>query len=234
MLSRRNIAAIPLAGAFAAFGSLVQAAPVTLATIDVDGSYFIDQDGLTTSAGLTGAFAGDASGLVGIDFDMPMDYIFGASLSVNGSTLFDGDLEADGTSLNEVIAVALGLLGDINDGLGGVPLAVFADLLDDGQASIPPFLDVVISDFSLGATGFSGLFDIGLFLPFSDDGCGLFAVQSFLGGDGGGLSIPCSGEGTFALDLSISKDVAPIPLPAGAPLLLVGLGGLAVLRRRST
>ena len=232
MLSRRNIAAIPLAGAFAVFGSLAHAAPVTVATIDVDGTYFIDQNGFSTTAGLDGSFAGDASGLVGVDFDMPMDYIFGASLSIDGFTLFDGDLEADDTSLNEVIGVALSLLGDINDGLGGVPLAVFLDLLDDGQASIDPFLDIVISDFELGEAGFSGLFDIDLFLPFSDESCGRYELSTLRGG-GGGLSIPCSAEGTFALDLSISKDVAPIPLPAGAPLLLIGLGGLAALKRRS-
>jgi hypothetical protein len=41
-----------------------------------------------------------------------------------------------------------------------------------------------------------------------------------------------SGEEPVARPLTIAFDVAPIPLPATAPLLLAGLGGLLALRRR--
>ncbi|MEM6938917.1 MAG: VPLPA-CTERM sorting domain-containing protein [Pseudomonadota bacterium] len=41
-----------------------------------------------------------------------------------------------------------------------------------------------------------------------------------------------SGVGSTARDYSISVEVSPVPLPAGLPLLVFGLGALAVARRQ--
>ena len=52
-----------------------------------------------------------------------------------------------------------------------------------------------------------------------------------------GTSIPTGGTigsvpGNFTLLGTIDGDLAPVPLPAGMPLLLAGLGGLAFMKRR--
>ena len=52
----------------------------------------------------------------------------------------------------------------------------------------------------------------------------LFSIDVLVGGGG------FPGEGTATI--SKATPVAAVPLPAGAPLLLLGLGGLTFLRRR--
>ena len=231
----RIIRTLPLAGALAAFATVAQAVPMTLATIGVDGTIDFSQTGSTTSLGLSGSFEGEGAALLATDFDMPMDYILGASLSFNGVELFNDSIEADDTSLNDIIAVGLNILQQIDSALGGLPASFIADLLDDGSASIFPFLSAEVTNFTLDATSFSGDFDIAAFLPFGNEACGsaVYLRTVSTGPSHGGGSL-CSLSGTFALDLSISKDVAAVPLPAGAPLLLLGLGGLAAARRRRT
>ena len=56
---------------------------------------------------------------------------------------------------------------------------------------------------------------------------GDFAMQFNIDGEGGfGEQIPAE-----TWSFAFTTDAAPIPLPAGLPLLLAGLGGLAALRR---
>ena len=58
-----------------------------------------------------------------------------------------------------------------------------------------------------------------------DDPIGANPFESFVDGEFYSASITISSVG--------DDSVAPIPLPAGLPLLLVGMGGMALLRRRS-
>lgn len=52
-----------------------------------------------------------------------------------------------------------------------------------------------------------------------------------------GFSAPTTGNFTYDLDwtlaLTVESTTAPVPLPAGLPLLLSALGGVALLRRRA-
>ncbi|WP_425038529.1 VPLPA-CTERM sorting domain-containing protein [Primorskyibacter sp. S187A] len=64
-----------------------------------------------------------------------------------------------------------------------------------------------------------------------------FAVDTALVNDGAAtVSFVVDGVDTWAIDyseLTLGMTTAPVPLPAGLPLLLAGLGGLALVRRRS-
>ena len=55
-----------------------------------------------------------------------------------------------------------------------------------------------------------------------------FATQFFLTG-----TDPIPGSATFTVTFAGGETAAPIPLPAGLPLLLAGLGGLELMARRA-
>ena len=76
-------------------------------------------------------------------------------------------------------------------------------------------------DFSSFVTGGVSKFDI----------LGTGGATSFTGDFVAGFTF--ASQGSVALDIApASQSVAPVPLPAGLPLLLTGLGGVILLRRR--
>lgn len=87
----------------------------------------------------------------------------------------------------------------------------------NGQATIVGF-----AEGAFGATS-------GRLLAFAD-------VDLISGNNGGADFDPLNAKGTLALNafsfLQADAAVAPVPLPAGLPLMVAGLGGLALIRRR--
>lgn len=115
--------------------------------------------------------------------------------------------------------------------MGGMPVAGdltlnFAPRLT-GDSSVPA-LSATGLEMALDATGLAVLFSVvtpSSAVPGIGEGSMLYAVLSgqfgpYTGGD-------WTGEGQFSL-----YEVAPIPLPAGAVLLISGLGAMAAMRRR--
>lgn len=108
-------------------------------------------------------------------------------------------------------------------------LSGFLDVSDEnGQFLVGDLLavgfteDIVELQFGNLTGSGAGLFSSSvLALIAFDDPLGANPFDSFVDGD------------SYIASVSISN-VAPIPLPAGLPLLLAGLGGLALLRRSKT
>ncbi|MQY41673.1 VPLPA-CTERM sorting domain-containing protein [Epibacterium sp. SM1969] len=102
---------------------------------------------------------------------------------------------------------------DVITGLGG---EIFAQN-SNGQATIVGF-----AEGAFGATS-------GRLLAFAD-------VDLISGNFGGADFDPLNAKGTLALNafsfLQADAAIAPVPLPAGLPLMVAGLGGLAFIRRR--
>ncbi len=102
---------------------------------------------------------------------------------------------------------------DIITGLGGEIFGQNAN----GQATIVGF-----EEGAFGATS-------GRLLAFAD-------VDLISGQLGGADFNPLNAKGTLALNafsfLQDEQAIAPVPLPAGLPLMMAGLGGLALIRRR--
>ncbi len=102
---------------------------------------------------------------------------------------------------------------DVITGLGG---EIFGQN-SNGQATIVGF-----EEGAFGATS-------GRLLAFAD-------VDLISGQLGGADFDPLNAKGTLALNafsfLQADAAIAPVPLPAGLPLMVAGLGGLAFIRRR--
>lgn len=122
---------------------------------------------------------------------------------------YNGVLSGDGTTIT----------GDYNLSLTGpgilADLEAFAlDLLNDNTDQ---FVDIA--------------FD--LFL--ASDPCGLLGqacIDALEALDSSEFGINVTSLGTLTADYKLAKSITPVPLPAGLPLLLAGLGGLAFMRKR--
>lgn len=113
------------------------------------------------------------------------------------------------------------------DGLGGGPYD--STLTVDGVEIAGAFDDVFTPDGAAGDPAATILpvnittFDLASFLPSLMDGSVTFILNPFAGTSGDAISVDYA---------ELSLTVSPVPLPAGLPLLLAGLGGFAVLRRK--
>jgi len=145
----------------------------------------------------------------------------------------DGDLSAFGAEVDTTDGVSTVGFTEIGFGFGyslSDPSGDFSggfDVFDeDGEFLAGELLavgfteDLIELQFgNLGGAG-AGVFGSSVLIMISfDDSLGPNPFSAFVDGDVLGASI------------SIAS-VAPIPLPAGLPLLLTGIGGIALLRRR--
>ena len=201
----RLFSAAALGGILSLAAPVAEAATVTDASLAVDGSYTIDSSG----ALITGSF----DTFLTADRSADRDYVMSFSFVTDGIAPFTFDVD-----LADSFSGPLSI-DDIFTGLATakpeiVPMVDFLLANDSfSYGGISYGYDVASAD----ATSSTGTFSLGLSRPLLDKYCGFCGTAS----------------GDFTLTASLGYDVAPaaVPLPAGLPLLLAGLSGLAVLRR---
>lgn len=211
----RNIALA--AATLLSFGTATSAA--TLATLDIEGGYAYELGANTQTFDLFGSFTTALLDPNLFNFDA---YTFSAALSVTPDpgtqaiTVFDDSFVATADEIRDFLFT-----------LASSPFANdIADLVNYvvGNTGTPfdtPFGELTSSftNFAPTANGITADF----FLSFVNDSGGT-GFQSLFTTQGG----------AFALNLEVASAVPAVPLPAGFPLLLAGLGGFAVMRRKQS
>lgn len=234
--------AAPLATAAAVIGAPAAAVPLAVAA----GEYTLSAvgglpDGVAVD--LTGSAAGTdpapASNVIGdgvADAQASSDLDAGdLGALLTGAVL--AEAEADLDSFADAAAFASGLLVLVNEGaattvdfvldydLSGAVQAMGLDEAAEAQVT----LDL---DFTGAEDGPDALFFEELTLdalePGSDAVPGQFAFSVDLAGAGAFSDVEITLQATAR-----AENLAPIPLPAGLPLAALGLGALALLRRRA-
>ena len=212
-------AALVACGSAASATSVMPEGLSTLASFDVDGAYAYSSSHYGTKLSLGGTFSGDATALAATDLGATADYWLGASFTLDGHEVLSGTVPLLQTSVTEIVTDTMLLLAHLDGTLGGL----LSDVLDDGHAWLGPIaVEAALSDVVKTDTTIDGAFSVmakAYFLDLSKIFC-----------------LPFSGEGTFDIALKLwghpgDTDPSPVPLPAGAPLLLLALGGMAGLRR---
>ncbi|MEM6636562.1 MAG: VPLPA-CTERM sorting domain-containing protein [Pseudomonadota bacterium] len=178
----------------------------------------LDSPGMEFSA--SGFVEFDEAGVADDTFDINDVIDFG--LTVDGKEFV---IDSTGTSFGGDLSFTYDFddLGD-NDVFEGV-------LNSDGSALISDIFLVANNDeYIFGCNSFAG--DCGI-----TDGINILASPTFFPANdpatqnlpGAIYDTPLLARESFELTL---REVAPIPVPAGLPLLLAGLGGFALLRRK--
>ncbi|MEM8825259.1 MAG: VPLPA-CTERM sorting domain-containing protein [Pseudomonadota bacterium] len=218
---------VVLASVMAVSGAAVHAA--TVATIDINGDFNLSPlisvgpfDIGTDLEVSDGEFDFQLLGPV----DQPGNFIYGASLSVNGQEVFAGSI--DGPVGVSPLDFGGALLGFLPTGIISVAEDFASALANTGSFSASSFLgsvEATVSDLSVGSDSITG--------DFTLDASSLFVPSSslLLGSAAGGGS---SASGDFLLSLSITsedQELGVVPLPASAWFLLAAMGGLFGFRR---
>lgn len=204
-----------IAVVFSCFAGFAQAA--TLATLDIDGNYTIAPNEGGTVINVNGTFA--ANLLMPLPVG-PANYTVSALFTLNGADIFDDDLPPFTADANASAPSILGISAFLISNAGSKIDFPGGEVKYDGTllASTP--------------TGGSGTYEIFastdipaslLLSSFLDTVDPSEVLSSF-------FVLPNDDTGSF--EISLTVDVQPVPLPAGLPLLLAGLAGFAVLRRK--
>ena len=191
----------------------------TVASIDADGLFGFGSDGIFALAEASGSNNGlDASRLPSYVYSAAL-WVCGARPTVTTAVAVNTDGIGGGCDKTDDPFLAgsvnggdlFGLLGDPGD----VVAAIAGFPFDGTPVQIgPAYLSITAEDFQTDGKEFTAL--VGLYAGFSE--CSIICAE---GQDRGP-------DGAFSLELRISE----IPLPATLPLLLAGLGGLGLYRRR--
>lgn len=224
-----------------ALSTAVAAQATTLANFTIsDGTWDVADDGNLVT--ITGAYDGDVSGLMSADPNQQLPLVFGAEFSVNGNTVFDGEVGPVPLSPIELILAGFGLGGALDSLTGGAftagagyvlrgfERADMTDVLSFGSIDLffswtggptsPTALSggftAIVTQTNLQGPSLSDLVNSGL-SQFDLTGTVL-----------DGFEFPSNASGSYGAEFTI----AAVPLPAGLPLLGAGLFGLALFRRR--
>ncbi|MGC8201280.1 VPLPA-CTERM sorting domain-containing protein [Aliiroseovarius sp. PTFE2010] len=190
--------------AFMTIGGAASAA--TLATFDASGSIAIYQTGSALEANASGVFDAEYFEDVLAGVDSSTELLFTADLNI-GSMSWSEALSANIVEIESFIGSVL------SSSTGDDVLAMIDSLLGLGGE-----FDGEITDGGASLSGFSDTSVEGNFFVDYEDDTGPF-------GDG------FSYDNDFSLSLSVDT-ISAVPLPATAPLLLAGVGALALRRKR--
>lgn len=147
------------------------------------------------------------------------------------NSTFDPDLEAPfttgGLSLNPGNVLIIQEPGSAipdDNATGG-----FIDFIFGSSVLFSGFTGLDDANFRVTANG--DTIEVGSFRVPNDNGFGVFSLASAVEVDS--LRFRFQGASGAIDDLTfIAPDIAPVPVPAALPLLLAGIGGLAVMKRR--
>lgn len=156
-----------------------------------------------------------------------------SSFTYSGDLNFETSDPSDATSISDWLATGGGTLGGFDSSFGDLQLS--KPNIGDGTATTTFFLFTTVLNM------------VGDFIINHDDGVAVYDdgdriggkngptvevttnVLGFDGGEFGLLYVATNGDPSV---LNVDGNLAPIPLPATLPLLLVGMGGLALARRK--
>ena len=203
MYMTRLLGAVALTAA--SFGTLgtAQAATVTAGGLSIDGMFAIEPEVPSAVFQGRGSFFLTDAGVSAGARDYSLGYVYRAGSQSDAGSIELGFFE----------------LPDVGGLLAFAPEAAsFGDVTSDGYEVFYSGLSPLDGDFPV-----SGQADVGLFVL---GGLADVLVDTF------GISEPVEGMASLDLTLTYEDDVAAVPLPASLPLLLAGLGGIAVFRRR--
>lgn len=233
MPSLRSIAAV--AATVTAFAAApAWASTVTFATLDIVGKYGISSD---PSGGNVVAQGNIVANLLAPFPTGVRPYTLSADITLNNAPAFSGSIPASfdagdaidlATPIVQALIAGAGTptpIGNATVTWGGSinsASSTFADIFYDINVDTPNPISVYTLGSSLGVL--LGALDG---TPFADTAQ---LVAGLIPQDLLGLSLPDNDRGDYKIALQISQ----IPLPAAGWLMLAGLGGLAVLRRRQT
>ena len=143
--------------------------------------------------------------------------------------------ETEGTSANEALLsfsrYRLATTSEVHGLFSNAGLVVGSSLAPNFEAEATALIDLVGETFSSTARGFQGFSQSSvsgvLQDPFVSQVIADGRVTVWAGSFGGSLDSKIGDVGIYLV-----REVAPVPLPATAPLLLFGLGGLGWIARR--
>ena len=185
-------------------GAAAPAATISDATFDLSGTYAYEWFRYHLDGTFTGSLLGDPT--------VARDYDLGLTVALSGETVFDDTLSLDGPFS----------IADAAEGAASAPgFGIFLGILAWATEDVTVDTDSLSGDvdFALGYLTSTALKFASCFSLFSNG---------------------CAYAGDFAVAMNLSYEgaptdtgsPAPIPLPAGLPLLTAGLGALTLLRRR--
>ena len=197
-----------------------------------------------SAATLNGVFEVTAVNAVELDREASkatMDNYYSALTGQNPSDSFtyEGNLDfgtfdgTDGTTIEDWLLTGGGTVTGLD--------AVFGDLqlskpsIGDGTATTTFFMITsilnAVGDFLIKHDDGVAVFDDGTRIG-GLEGPNTVKTTNVLGFDGGAFSLLYVATNGDPSVLNVNGNLTPVPLPATLPLLLVGMGGIAMLRRK--
>lgn len=227
----------PLAALLALLAAPAAAAPLALAVGEYDltvagalpDGVVIDETG--SGAGPDPAPSASTVGDGFADAQASSEFDAGGPALLSGAVLAEAEAEPLGFAEGAAFASGLLVLENVGETDATVDFSLDYDLSALGEATGPDEDAEGQVTLELDYTGAGASFVEELTFGLENPGFGsatapfAFSVELFAGAF---AQVEVTLQAT-----ALAEDLAPIPLPAGLPLMAVGLGGLALLRRRA-